>query len=100
LAGIGVQAAPDVDAEPRRGFPAQGRGGREDLSFRLGEAAGGAEHAQPAVAERRGAPDRGFSLAADDHRNRGLRGRQDPGVLEVEELALMADLLTGQQPAD
>src|SRR5215469_9792181 len=64
---------------------------------RGGEAPGGDPDAEPAIAEPAGPPDRRVRAATDDDRNRNRRGGSDESLIEVEELAVEGDRLTGQQ---
>ena len=86
------EAAPDVEGvlEPARVPPDLGRLPCDVIAHRA-VPAGGDPDPEPAVAEPRGAADRGIRSSSDDERYRRRRRRQDQGVVEGEELAVEGD---------
>ena len=75
------------------------RGLLVDRRDHLGVATRRVPHADPAVAEQRGATHRGIGPPADDQRHRRARRRDDEHVVQVEELAVEGRRLAGEQRA-
>ena len=73
---------------------------RADPLDRIRKPVRGHPQGKPAIAETSCSLEGRIGAAADKHRDRGVWGWADPGVLNVEESAAETDLVPGQQTTD